>query len=362
MEKGCADCHAVYGRGVGGVKPKGGPDLGKRDVSGTRLELAATMWNHFPDMLKKVSRTGREFPTFTEDEVSDLITFMSLIKYLGEPGNERSGRKLLGEKKCRACHQFGGKGGDIGPDFTQNEEYLSPLALAVALWNHGPDMEDLFAENDIDRPEFSGNQIVDLAAGIRSYMSPTRIPDEEFEPGDPENGRVLASQKGCTHCHGSSQLDAYPVEAFSDMTLDASLTEIAGMMWNHGPDMWEAMESEGLSFPELTMGEMSDLAAYMYIAAHEDPMGDGARGYDLVYEKGCVSCHAIKGQGGGLGPDLTEMDGLETPFTMVARMWNHAEDMDQAVREAKKKWPEFEGQDLADLHACIKTLSPTVDE
>lgn len=354
IEKGCADCHAIYGRGVGGVEPEGGPDLGKRDIYGTYLELAADMWNHFPDMLKRVRKANREFPSFTEDEVGEIVTFLSFIRYVGEPGNERSGRKLLREKRCTACHTFGGKGGDVGPDFAQSEDYLSPLALAAAMWNHGPGMQDLFEKHDIERPSLNGREMIDLSVGIKSFMSPSRVPPGSFVPGDPEVGRTLASEKGCLQCHAlSSDADAI---GFAEMELDASLTEIAGHMWNHGPDMWEMMEDRGIAFPSLTRREMADLIAYVYSLRLNDPPGDPGRGADLIVEKGCTSCHAEGGKETAMAVDFANVGDLDSPLTMISRMWNHAEDMDEAVRETNKRWPQFEGRDLADIHAYLLSL------
>ena len=39
----------------------------------------------------------------------------------------------------------------------------------------------------------------------------------------------------------------------------------------------------------------------------ERPTGDLARGADLFRSKGCIGCHRVSGQGGGLGPDLSQI-------------------------------------------------------
>lgn len=358
VKKGCVSCHAIYGRGVANSKPKGGPDLGKREVFGTNLGLAATMWNHFPKMLKRFRKDGRDFPLFTEAEVGDIIYYLSFIRYMGEPGNVRSGRKLLHEKKCTSCHTFGGKGGDIGPDFTQSNDYLSPLTLSAAMWNHGPGMMKLFQDTGIDRPRLNGQDIVDLSVGIRSFMRPNRVPVGSDRPGDPERGKALADQKGCNNCHGGEQgTDAAP--SFSDMDLNVSVTQMAGDMWNHGPSMWETMENEKVTFPTLGPQEMGDITAFLYELGLQDPPGNAKQGGELVYDKGCISCHSVNGAGADVGPVFSELGELRSSLDLVSRMWNHAPDMDEAVRERKADWPAFSGKELADIYAFLRSLTPS---
>jgi putative heme-binding domain-containing protein len=42
-------------------------------------------------------------------------------------------------------------------------------------------------------------------------------------------------------------------------------------------------------------------------ASAERPAGDLARGADLFRSKGCIRCHRVSGQGGGFGPDLSQI-------------------------------------------------------
>src|SRR4030065_579667 len=64
------------------------------------------------------------------------------------------GEKLFSEKGCIKCHSVGGKGGTIGPKLDEMKRYASPLYMAQAMWNHGPEMEVRMKELGIRRPRF----------------------------------------------------------------------------------------------------------------------------------------------------------------------------------------------------------------
>jgi cytochrome c oxidase cbb3-type subunit III len=45
----------------------------------------------------------------------------------------------------------------------------------------------------------------------------------------------------------------------------------------------------------------------------ERPTGDLARGMDLFQSKGCIGCHRVRGEGGALGPDLSQIGKTRSP-------------------------------------------------
>jgi mono/diheme cytochrome c family protein len=95
---------------------------------------------------------------------------------------------------------------------------------------------------------------------------------------------------------------------------------MAGLMWNHAPAMWSAIEKQGLAKPELTEQSAADLFAFFYAARYFDRTGDAGRGKQVFIKKNCAVCHndpAMRSQ-------------------MEAR---------------KLPWPRFSGTEMADLTA-----------
>ncbi len=350
-QKGCAECHSVFGN-----DGKGGPDLGRERFYGTYLELAARMWNHFPKMYERMRDTGVSFPEINPKEMEQLVTYISFLRYIGEPGKEHRGRKLLSES-CMKCHKFGGSGGDIGPDFTANNEYMSSVQLLETMWNHGPDMMGVFEEHDIKRPIFKGSDMEDILTAIRSYVTTAKIPPEAYAMGDPASGETLYHAKGCDQCHSYRGVGGTLGPDFADMRLDRSATQIAGEMWNHGPQMWKIMQREGISVPAFKKGEMADIVAYLYALKLADEPGNPERGRRIIDDKKCLSCHSLQGRGGSVSEDLASLGAVGSPLEMIAAMWNHAPAMREKQREKKLKWPELKARDMADLYAFLAGIT-----
>ncbi len=346
--KGCAKCHSVHGEGG-----DEGPDLGEKRFYGTRLQLAALMWNHVPEMIEEMEEHKYEFPRLNGEEMGELITYLCYQRYAGDEGNERTGRKLLGKKNCVLCHTFGGEGGDIGPDISSSDEYLSPLKMVTSMWNHGPDMMPYFQEHGVKRPTFKQGEIVHLAAGIRSYMRPMKVPLGSHELGDAENGMVLVREKGCLHCHAVSGDGGDIAPDFTDLEFDCSVTEIAGRMWNHGPKMWESMKEENVAFPTLAVSEMADLLAYLFAIGLEDGLGNPEKGAHIV-QKECSGCHAVTD--GGVAPEMESVAGMKSPLEMIVAMWNHAPEIRKKQIEKHVAWPELNDRQMAHLFAYLKSI------
>lgn len=85
-------------------------------------------------------------------------------------------------------------------------------------------------------------------------------------------------------------------------------------------------------------------------------IGNPAIGKQLFERKGCITCHAIKGKGGTVGPDLGKIQHTHNAYQMAASMWNHATQMTRTMLEQGIKRPEFKGDEMAHLLAYLHSL------
>lgn len=348
LSKGCVKCHAV--RGEGG---RIGPDLGKGFFARSLTQMAALMWNHAPMMREKTRELKLSWPTFKEKEMGDLVAYLYYLSYFDEPGNPEEGRRLVREKECLTCHTIGGRGGKIGPNLDRMKVYASPIFMAQAMWNHGPLMVKKMADLGISPPSLEGREVVDLLAYIRA-SSETRVKERVYmAPGNPRRGEGLFSAKGCVTCHGAAGRGGVG-PALGARKLRGSVTQIAAVMWQHGPAMWKKMEEMKIAYPRLEGSQMADLIAYLYFLGFFDEPGDPGNGKGLFSAKSCVQCHSIQGQGGKIGPDLGQSKAFVSSMDALQALWNHVPMMEEATRKKGIAWPQLQGQEMADIIEYIR--------
>ena len=348
LSKGCVKCHAV--RGEGG---RIGPDLGKGFFARSLTQMAALMWNHAPVMRVKTRELKLSWPNFKEKEMGELVAYLYYLNYFDEPGNPEEGRRLVREKECLTCHTIGGRGGKIGPNLDKMKVYASPIFMAQAMWNHGPLMVKKMAELGISSPSFQGHEMVDLLAYIRA-ASETRVKEQIYmAPGNPRRGEELFRSKGCVTCHGVAGKGGIG-PALGARRLRGTVSQIAAVMWQHGPGMWKKMQEMKVLYPRLEGSEMADLIAYLYFVGFFDEPGDAGRGKALFTSKNCVQCHSIQGQGGKVGPDLGQSKAFGSSIDALQAFWNHVPMMEEATRKEKIAWPQLQGQEMADLIEHIR--------
>jgi cytochrome c551/c552 len=176
-------------------------------------------------------------------------------------------------------------------------------------------------------------------------------------PGDPVAGARLFRARGCIDCHANDVADfqrqARPLDA------------LAAAMWNHFPLMADRIRASRMTTPYFTSGEMRDVAAFLSSGTPDrgpaDPSllgraGDPGRGEQLVAEKGCLECHSISSPHGKRAGNLADLKGLESPWAVVAQMWNHAFLMELDRQGQRVSWPRFTAGEMADLVAFLQAL------
>jgi cytochrome c551/c552 len=346
-QKGCIGCHSISGDGG-----ETASDLGKKKFYGTFLELASIMWNHVPDMLRQMRELNLPFPEFSRTEMGELTSYLYYLRYLGEPGNLYRGKILVKEKGCLTCHSIGDNGKDLAPAFDKLSKYISPLYLAQALWNHGPEMETKLSEAGLSRPKFEKGEIVDLSAYIRAASKGTDREQIYMSPGNPQHGKQVYKDKGCFDCHAINGKGSDSGPDLSSLEWGYSITEIAGLMWNHGSVMGELMKERNLTWPKFNGQEMADLIAFLYFLKFADKPGDPDTGEKLFAQKGCGNCH---GKNTDNVPDLSTSEALSSTIDIAQIMWNHAPVMEERILEKDMHWPQFTGTELSHLYAYLIT-------
>ncbi len=339
--KKCSACHSIWGEGG-----KEGPDLGTLPESYvSQSQLAALMWNHWPEMWGKMAAKKIPVQKIEKKEMADLFAFLYFIRYMDEPGDSKKGRTLMEAKGCMKCHAQ--KGG-TKEDLTRWGMYTNPILWAQMMWNHTPQMEQEMKNRGLAWVEFKGNEMVDLIAYIRS-LNP-KAEKVYLSPGDPPSGKKSFTQKGCIQCHSSQgELDLSKKKDFP-----RTLGQLAGMMWNHSPKMWKGMEEKGMERPILSPHEITDLVAYLFSTQYFDEPGDPERGKNVFIKRQCNLCHAK----GSKMPNLSVLKGQISPIFMAQTMWNHGPEMLEKMRKAKVSWQKIDRKEMVDLMEYLNRGMP----
>ena len=315
------------------------------------------MWNHLPRMAARMRQLGITRPSLDAREAADLIAFLYTVNYFDPPGNPDAGRRLFAEKRCIACHQVDGAGGVVGPNLSFLRLFGSPISVAAAMWNHGPQMMETMKARGIARPAFTAQELRDLLV----YLGPAGASVHEGPvyvlPGGADAGRRLFADKRCLECHSVGGQGGRVGPDLAERGVKRSPIEFAAAMWNKAPAMLEAMKRRGISVPVLRPDEMADIVAYLYSVRYFAEPGDIRNGWTVATYKGCLTCHAVSGERGKPASDLTRAKGLDSPAAVTAALWNHAVvTPPQIPGSPKTGWPEFRPEEMADLVALLQSF------
>jgi len=121
--------------------------------------------------------------------------------------------------------------------------------------------------------------------------------------------------------------------------------------------MAAAMKPRGITVPQLSPTEMADLVAYLYSVRYFGNAGNVSNGWTVATRKGCLTCHAVRGERGKPASDLTKLRGLDSSAAVLSALWNHAAVTPPSVTGGQKwEWPLFNAQEMADLVALLQSL------
>jgi len=347
--KECVRCHTIDGQGG-----TGGPDLGRAREARSLYDLAADMWNHVPQMFERMRELGIAWPSLNRQESGDLVAFLFTIDYFDPAPDTENGRRLFSDKRCVMCHQVGWVGGVVGPNLDYFAEYGSPIQIASAMWNHGPAMSDVLQTRGIERPTFTGAQLIDLIGYIGSNVTTPLDQRVTVLPGRADEGRTLFTEKRCIQCHSIWGQGGRVAADLAGRSAHRSLTEFAAAMWNKQPAMLAAMRTRGISVPQLQPEEMADLVAYLYSVRYFAGSGTSQLGRTRVRQKGCLACHSLDGSGATAAPDLARIAPLGSPAEVISVLWNHAL-IDADAGDQPSRWSTFSPAEMADLAAFLQS-------
>lgn len=349
---GCRTCH-----GVSGPAPIFRPDTAIGNASLSPARLVAGMWNHGPKMWEQMrDEQGRPVRP-SQNDMLDLLTYLYLSEYEGQPGDATKGQMLFHQKHCADCHSLSGEPGKIGPDLSHLEG--DPIVWAQRMWNHRRAMLAVMKKNEISWPKFQDQEMADLLTYVGKTTSAKRQDGaavSELLPADPQNGKKLFREKACIYCHSINGEGAkIGPDLGRQHSAPPSITQFAGLMWNHSPAMLARMDDATFARTQFAQREMADLIAYLYVVRYMEPVGRVDWGKEVFNEQHCSNCHGRHGEGGKSGPRLAHRQ--EYLFPELAQIvGTHGPDMYLKMKEKDIPAPALNEQQLVDLLAYLNSL------
>ncbi len=176
--------------------------------------------------------------------------------------------------------------------------------------------------------------------------------------GDPQKGRQVYADKACANCHAINGVGGtLGPDLGRAPARHQTVTQLAGIMWNHAPEMRRLAAQHGRAFPEFNQQEMLDLLTYLYSLHFLDAPGDARRGARLFRTKTCAACHALTPGPVSIGPPPAAFRRYASPILWAQIMWTHAATMEAKMEEMGLTWPRFEGNEMVDLVTYIRSAT-----
>lgn len=336
--KGCINCHAINGSGGNTA-----PDLGKQNFFGSDYDLISAMWNHSPAMLNKMELKNIDLQEFNDKDFRSLRLFLYYLRYLGGNGNVNAGKKLFTEMNCANCHSIGKE----IPNKIRLDKvgvHASPVYLAQVMWNHAVKMQKMQKATNVKVPIFKDDEFADLSSYISSASVYNKQNKIYMAPGNPIAGKKLFSDKGCYYCHNEKHIGP----DLTKVNMNKSVTEIAGLMWNHSSAMEPVMQKNKISMPAFKGNEMANLISYLYFNNKSDIKGSESNGNQLTQNKGCVNCHFTGNSYNAVA--LTAIGPFRSEDNFSSELWNHLPLMEKNLYLKGKPLPTLLPSDVKSLY------------
>jgi mono/diheme cytochrome c family protein len=169
-------------------------------------------------------------------------------------------------------------------------------------------------------------------------------------------GEAVFAAKQCVRCHVPGGRDGLP--ALERLRRPQGEFELAGRLWNHAPAMFTTLVQEGIAWPPIEAPEMADLMAYLGATAARDSPPDLFAGRAALVRKECLKCHTLRGEGGGIAPELAHRRPIySSASAWAAAMWRHTPAMALRALEVGVMYPRFSGDEMRNLVAFLRGAS-----
>ncbi len=335
---GCMECHPVRAEGLGHEPPTGtgAPDLADSlTPKYTPSALASALWNHTPEMWRKMAEREVGMPSATSAEWADVFAYLYSLQFSERPAEVTRGKLVFKSKECSACHSLTAPARGPGKPVAEWAEMDDPVVLVYGMWNHSSSMGKEFTRRKKPRPSMTGRDFMDLTA----YLQYVRKlpPESRLSLPDASTGR-LDFAENCAKCHTGPM-------ALEKLVNDRTWMDLGAAMWNHEPSMKPA--------PALPLEDMRRILAWVWEAQYQGPHGSPKAGERVFAEAGCVDCHRSPANGAPMSPRTGEKF---TPWSMVALGWGPAREMHRQMLEKGMAWPKLSPANMNDLVAYLNSL------
>ena len=273
------------------------------------------------------------------------------------PQDPTKGARLFVSKGCVKCHALKGEGGKVGPDLGKIDLGDTQLDLAGKLWNHIPSMTKGMKQAKIMKLNLTGEEITEISG----YLYFLKFFDE---PGNATRGKYVFNEKGCNNCHPLTSKGKEGEPGLDQFPQNISPVFLSQTIWNHGPVMMAQMVKIGMKWPVFEGAEMMDLLEYIKMNAKGSKEtafiipGNPKEGKQVFISKGCIKCHAIRGEGGKVADDLgKKAKTFYKGLTQIASiMWNKGPAVFAKMAQTETGIPKFTPKEMADLIAYLYFL------
>jgi mono/diheme cytochrome c family protein len=257
---------------------------------------------------------------------------------------------VVARKGCARCHRVRGIGdGSVGPDLGRLDSGTGFFEIGAAMWNHVPRMREAMLEQRVEWPRLTPQEL----ANVIALLFTAQVPEAR---GNPAAGASLFVSRGCDRCHPAAGQGRPAAPSARALGRSLSPVLMVAAMWNHGPQMRDAMEAAGVARLTLNGPQMPDLVAYLRTVSRDTApivAGLAERGRQVFASKGCVQCHAVGGTGSARGPSLGPRATRPTLTELAGRIWNHGRAVRPDVTGPGISVSRLTGQEAADIVAHL---------